>query len=128
MNDYPLIRLGIIGCGNVLEAYMPQCQKLRARRLAEVTIACGREAQRERALVLGVPHFTTNESEVLTSREVDMVIVLTSMPEHARLALAALSAGKHVLMEKPLATNLKDAQNLLALAQQHRHYLVCAPF
>jgi len=122
------IRIGIIGCGNVLEAYMPQCDKLRTRRLAEVTIACGREAQRDRALALGIPRFTTEENEVLRSDDVDLVIVVTSMPEHARLAGAALRAGKHVLVEKPLATNLSDARNLLALAGEHQRHLVCAPF
>src|SRR2546425_4265446 len=121
-------RIGIIGCGNVLEAYMPQCDKLRTRGLAEVTIACGREAQRDRALLLGIPHFTTEENEVLRSDNVDLVIVVTSMPEHARLAGAALRAGKHVLVEKPLATNLNDARNLLALAGEHERHLVCAPF
>ena len=122
------VRLGIIGCGNVLEAYLPQCEKLHARRLAEVIIACGREPQRERALALGVPRFTTDEKEVLSSAEVDAVLVLTSMPEHARLAAAVLNAGKHVLVEKPLATNLEDAHKLLALAKQKRRHLVCAPF
>src|SRR5215510_8557910 len=84
------VRLGIVGCGNVLEAYLPQCEKLRARGLAEAVIACGREPQRERALALGVPRFTTQENEVLQSVDVDVVLVLTSMPGHARLAAAAL--------------------------------------
>src|SRR5882672_4184738 len=128
MNDSRPVRLGIIGCGNVLEAYLPQCEKLWALRRAKLVIACGREAQRERALALGAPRFTTEESEVLRSDEVDVVIVLTSMPEHARLAGAALNAGKHVLIEKPLATNLGDAQKLLALAKQQQRHLVCAPF
>ena len=107
---------------------MPQCEKLRARRLAEVTIACGREAQRGRALALGVPRFTTNERDVLMSGDVDLVIVLTSMPAHAKLASAALRADKHVLVEKPLATNLSEAQKLLALAKEQKRHLVCAPF
>src|SRR5262245_23183614 len=98
------IRIGIIGCGNVLEAYMPQCEKLRSRGLVEVRLACGRETQRQRALEVGVPRFTTDEKELLASVQVDLVIILTSMPEHARLAKAALSTGKHVLLEKPLAT------------------------
>ena len=122
------VGLGIIGCGNVLEAYMPQCEKLSLRRQAEVVLACGRETQRERTLALGVSRFTTDETELLESSEVDAVLVLTSMREHARLACAALNAGKHVLVEKPLATNLEDAHKLLELAKQKRRHLVCAPF
>ena len=128
MSNSSPIGLGIIGCGNVLEAYLPQCEKLQARCLGRVVKACGRVTQRERALHLGVPHFTTDENEVLNSSEVDVVLILTSMPEHARLAGAALRAGKHVLVEKPLATNLNDAQQLVALAEKQKRHLICAPF
>jgi predicted dehydrogenase len=122
------VRLGIIGCGNVLGAYLPQCHKLQQRGLAEIVIAAGRPAQRERALASGVPRFTTNADTVITSREVDLVLVLTSMSEHARLARAALETGKHILVEKPLATSLEDAMSLVALAKRSRSHLLCAPF
>jgi len=123
-----LIRLGIIGCGNVLEAYAPQCERLRAGGLAELVVACGRESQRKRAAALGVPRFTTREADVLGSPDVDVVVILASMPQHARLARAALEAGQHVLLEKPLATRFADARELLALAERKQRRLVCAPF
>src|SRR5215475_1197199 len=119
------LRLGIIGCGNVLDAYTTQCEKLRTRGQAELIIGCGREPQRARALDLGLPHFTTQEKDVLSSADLDVVIVLTSMNEHARVARAAMEAGKHVLLEKPLATNLDDAHKLVALAKERRLHLVC---
>ena len=122
------VRLGIIGCGNVLDAYLPQCHKLQQRRLAKIVLAAGRPAQQERALASGVPRFTTNADDVLTSPEVDLVIILTSMPEHARLARAALEAGKHVLVEKPLATSLDDAEALVDLAKHSHGWLIAAPF
>src|SRR5262249_55104361 len=122
------VRLGIIGCGNVLDAYMTQCDKLRTRAQAELIIGCGREGQRERALELGLSTFTTQEKDVLSSPDIDVVIILTSMNEHARVARAAIEAGKHVLLEKPLATNLEDAQKLVTLARERRCRLVCAPF
>lgn len=122
------VRLGIIGCGSVLDAYLPQCRKLRQRGLAELVLAAGRGAQKDRALALGAPSFTTNADDVLKSSEVDLVLILTSMNEHARLASAALEAGKHVLVEKPLATSLADAASLVAVAKRSRAHLVCAPF
>jgi len=122
------IRLGIIGCGNVLEAYVPQCERLQAQGRAELLVACGRSSQRDRASALGVARFSTDESEVLRDPRIDVVIILTSMPEHARLAAGALETGKHVLIEKPLATNLEDARMLLKLADQCKRHLVCAPF
>jgi predicted dehydrogenase len=127
MTDRP-INIGIIGCGNVLEAYVPQCEKLQRRGLAGLVCACGRKSQRERALAMGVPKFVTDERSVLDDSDVDLVLVLTSMPEHARVACAALSAGKHVVLEKPLATTLPEAAEVVALAKRHNRQLVCAPF
>src|SRR5687768_4013262 len=111
-SDKPL-RLGVIGCGNVLSAYRTVIDKLRARGDAEVTLACGREGQRQTACGgLHTLHFTTEAQEVIDAPDVDIVLILTSMSEHARLARAALAAGKHVLVEKPLATSLEDAKDL----------------
>lgn len=112
----------------MLEAYLPQCEKLQARGLAEVIVACGREGQRDRALALGVPQFTARSEDVINSAEVDLVVVLTSMPQHAPVARAALEAGKHVLLEKPIATTIEEARELVALARTQKRHLVCAPF
>jgi predicted dehydrogenase len=124
----PPVQLGIIGCGNVLEAYLPQCEKLQQRGLAQVVAACGRSQQKERALALGAPAFVTREEAIFENSGIELVLILASMPEHARLARAALLAGKHVVIEKPLATNLTDAAELIQLARQQKKLLVPAPF
>jgi predicted dehydrogenase len=123
------VRIGIIGCGNVLSAYRASLDKLRMRGMAETVMACGRAAQRAAAChELGMQRFTTEAQEVIASPEVDVVLILTSMTEHARLARAALEAGKHVLVEKPLATSLDEAKSLTELAVRSPGRLVCAPF
>lgn len=123
------VRLAVIGCGNVLSAYRAAIDKLRARGAVTVALACGREIQRTSACdALTTTRFTTRPEDVFTSPEVDAVLVLTSMSEHARLARAALEAGKHVLVEKPLATTLDEANGLVALARRSAGRLVCAPF
>src|SRR5439155_8670259 len=123
------VRLGMIGCGNVLSAYRTEIDKLRVKGLVELALACGRASQRETACAeLGLEHFTTDEREVIDSPGIDLVLILTSMPEHARLARAALEAGKHVLLEKPLATTLEEAKTVVALAKRSSTRLVCAPF
>jgi predicted dehydrogenase len=121
-------RLGLIGCGNVLGAYQACIDKLRDRGAADVVMACGREHQRAAACAaLRIKQFTTEASEVISSPKVDLVVILTSMNEHARLARAALEAGKHVFLEKPLATSLEEATALVALARRSPGRLVCAP-
>lgn len=123
------IRLGLIGCGNVLSAYRASIDKLRLRGLAEIALACGREGQRERArLELGTERFVTDARQVIESPGVDLVLILASMREHVRLAQAALEAGKHVLVEKPFATSLEEAASLVALAKRSSGLLICAPF
>lgn len=122
------IHIGIIGAGNVLEAYVPQCDKLAAKGKARLMMICGRENQRARAQALGVPQFTTTERDVFENPQIDLVMVLASMPEHARLVHAALHAGKHVFVEKPLSTDFQEATQLVALAAKTGRELVCAPF
>jgi predicted dehydrogenase len=124
------VRVGIIGCGSVMQGpYMAQLERLRGRGEAEAVIACDLDAGR-RALVQGrfrIPTFTTDPDEVIGHEAVDLVLVLTSIAAHGSLAAAALRAGKHVLVEKPMATDLTAGRELLDLARAHDRLLVCAP-
>jgi predicted dehydrogenase len=63
-------------------------------------------------------------AEVLDDPAVEAVVIATPPQSHFALAKAALEAGKHVLVEKPLATNLADAQELAALAQDEELVLM----
>jgi len=57
---------------------------------------------------------------VIASREVDLVSIVTPPSEHREMALAALAAGKHVLCEKPTALNAGEAAELVAAAHANR--------
>jgi predicted dehydrogenase len=120
------VRIGVIGCGSVLEQYVAEAARLRGR--AEIVIACGRPHQRTAVAAFGIPRFTTDSEEVLGSREVELVLVLTSPRSHGPLARAALEAGKHVLVEKPMAATLEEARELVALAEKSPGLLLPAPF
>src|SRR5262249_30891218 len=103
-SDLQPVRIGIIGCGNVLSAYWPVAEKLKYRGLAEVVAACGREKQRDLVInQLRIGKFTTDYRELIDTAEIDLVVILTSMNEHGPITRASLEAGKHVLVEKPLA-------------------------
>lgn len=123
------VQIGIAGCGNVLGAYLSLAARLRHAGLADVAALCGRNHQREAALA-GWPaaEFVSDYAALLARKDIDVVVLLTPMSEHASMAKAALCAGKHVLVEKPVATTLGEANELLVVAGSSGRHLVCAPF
>lgn len=128
VHDVSPVRIAIAGCGNVLGAYLPVIEQLCRQRLGELVALCGREKHRERASELGIPGFHADYDEMLQREDVDVVVILTPMLTHASMTRAALEAGKHVLVEKPPATNLVEGRELVALARASGRHLVCAPF
>jgi predicted dehydrogenase len=59
-------------------------------------------------------------NDILSSRDVDAVHICTPNETHHKFCLAALDAGKHVLLEKPMAQSARDAWELVGVAE-HRH-------
>jgi len=123
------VRVGVIGCGSVMAHYMRLAEQLSCRGLAEVVAACDINPEKRRRMrdQYGVERFTTNYREVVEMADVDLVLVLTSMGEHGEITRAALAAGKHVLVEKPMAVTLEEAAHIVELAQTSAGYLVPAP-
>jgi predicted dehydrogenase len=126
------VRIGIVGCGNVMDgAYMPAIRKLNLfQQEVEVTAACHTSRDRcEKILTKwGIGIFTDDYRELCHSKDVDLVLVLTSMQAHGTIVSEALEAGKHVLVEKPMATTLAEAEKVLQVARQTPGNLACAPF
>lgn len=65
----------------------------------------------------GIPHWTLDLEEAMAQPDVEAVILATPTPMHAQQAMQALNAGKHVLVEIPMADNFADAQALVQLQQ-----------
>jgi predicted dehydrogenase len=125
------IRIGIVGCGVVMRyPYTRQIRRLRANDAPiAVTRACDINPAAEAVVRqrFGAIPFDTDYRKVVEADDVDLVLVLTSMAEHAPIAGAALRAGKHVLVEKPMATTLDDAAALMEVAQHSPGLLLPAP-
>jgi predicted dehydrogenase len=67
----------------------------------------------------------TSLSRLLARDDVDAVAIATPAATHKPIAVAALAAGKHVLVEKPLATSVSDARDMVAAAQDRGLTLMC---
>jgi predicted dehydrogenase len=111
-----VIRLGIVGCGRVAEErHLPSLLRLPEVRVvatADLDVArSNRLADRFGAAVrLG------DYRALMERRDVDAVAILTPTQSHAEIALAAIEAGKHVLVEKPLALSLAECDRLIESA------------
>ena len=66
----------------------------------------------------------TSLAEALTTVSADAVLITASLPGHVPSARAALLADKHVLMEKPFAPTVAEAQELIELAAKHKRLLM----
>ncbi len=76
-------------------------------------------SRRPKAEALGLRWYDSPEA-VLLDRDIQAVFIATNNASHASLAERALKAGKHVLVEKPMATRLADARRLVGLARKRR--------
>lgn len=99
-------------------------------RSKDVTVAaCVDMSPASLALVqskLGVPpeQCFASIDEALAATECDAVVITAGLAAHIPLALAALAAGKHVLVEKPFAPTVEAAQQAIAAAEQHGRILM----
>jgi predicted dehydrogenase len=130
LNPEP-VRVGIVGCGNVMDgAYMPVLERLQHK--GAVRVVAASHTSRERCQKIldkwSIPKYFDRYQDLCRSAEVDVVVVLTSMKQHGEIVRESLLAGKNVLVEKPLATSLEEAADLVALARESAGYLISAPF
>ncbi|MEN9938688.1 MAG: hypothetical protein RLZZ387_5267 [Chloroflexota bacterium] len=125
------VRIGIVGCGSVMRGpYTNQIRRMLARGMnIKVTRAADTVADREGIVRerFGEIPFSTDYRSVTEADDVDLVLVLTAMQAHGQIAKAALQAGKHCLVEKPMAPTLEEGAELLALAQRSEKILHPAP-
>ncbi len=124
--DTKRIRTGLIGCGSVSNAYLPVLTKCP---FVEVVSLCDirPERARKQAEKFKVAHHYPHIDEMLAGEPFEFLIDLTDMQEHEHLNRQALSAGKHVWSEKPIANSLAAGQELLRIARQHNRRLWGAP-
>jgi predicted dehydrogenase len=117
--------VGIVGCGNISGIYLEAGKKWEILNIAACADIDLERAQAQ-AAKYGVPK-AGSVAELLADPSIDIVINLTIPAAHAEVALAALSAGKSVYNEKPLALDREQARQMLDLAREKGLRVGCAP-
>ena len=126
------LRVGLIGYRFMGRAHSnawrqaPRFFNLKAN--VELQTICGRHAAGVQAarVQLGWQKSATDWHEIVESPLIDIVDIVTPTNFHAEMAIAAVKNGKHVLCEKPLALNLKQAEAMFAAANKAKVvHMVC---
>jgi predicted dehydrogenase len=120
------VRTGVIGCGSVSHQYLPQLTK---SPFTEVVSLC--DIRYERAQKQGekfqVRNTYPNIDAMLAGEAFEFLVDLTDMQQHEGINRRALTAGKHLWSEKPIANSLTAGQELLRLAKEKNVRLWGAP-
>ena len=117
------INIGVIGCGywgpNLLRNFAEN-------ETAQLRWICDLDEQRLASMSRRYPmaQTTTDYRAVVNDPLVDAVAVVTPVATHYPVAKELLRAGKHVLLEKPLAATAREAEELIELAEQNRRSLM----
>ncbi|MFC9432063.1 Gfo/Idh/MocA family protein [Streptomyces sp. NPDC056987] len=118
-------RIGILGAGNISGRYVEGLRtfpELDVVRIADVDTARAERAAADHA----IPAWG-NDTELLDDDRVEIVVNITPPRFHAETVIAALRAGKHVYVEKPLAATVEEAREVLETAADSGRLLGSAP-
>jgi predicted dehydrogenase len=123
------VGVGFVGSGSVLWAYLRALDSLVARGVAWEGPISARRPETWPEILRRRPgaHIVSDAAGVIDS-DVDIVAVLTPPSSHAEIAMAALDAGKHVLVEKPFGITRPEAEEVVGLAADRALYAMAAPF
>jgi predicted dehydrogenase len=118
-----MVRIAVIGLGywgpNLVRNFHSAAGE-------NLRICCDRDVERARAIARSYPsvRIETDPEAVFRDPEIEAVAVATPVATHFDLAKAALNAGKSVLVEKPLAATVAQAEELVRLARKKRRVLM----
>jgi len=118
-----MIRIGLVGCGHWGPNYLRVLQFMDG---VEAASACDREKAALDKIKKQYPPLetVTDFSALLALPEVNAVIIATPASTHYKLVKQSLEAGKHTLVEKPLALSAREADELVRLADEKKRILM----
>lgn len=107
------VGFGLVGAGNIARwAHLPALKKCDGAQLVGVVSANGAKGK-ALASRFGARFASTDLEAILTSKDVDVVMIASRNQSHAKQALSALAAGKHVFIEKPMAVTAAECRDIV---------------
>ena len=107
------MKIGIVGCGKVAKGmHIPALLKVKGIEVAAVCDIDEGEAKRT-AKMFGIDRSYTDLSDLLKREDLEMVDICTPPQMHAPMAIQAMEEGCHVLLEKPMTSNVGEADEIL---------------
>jgi predicted dehydrogenase len=108
------MRLAIVGCGLI------GCKRAAAAAGHQIAVVCDRDEGRARELAEITKARAAADWHEAIRADVDAVVVATTHDQLAAIAIGAIEAGRHVLVEKPAGRTLAEAQAIAAAATKHK--------
>ncbi len=110
------MRIGLVGCGEIARVHVPFILQDKKHSIVGV---CDEEQAKAETLArrFRIEKTYANFAQLLDEQRPDVVHILTPPQTHAALALQAMEAGCHVLVEKPMALSLDEADAMIAAAR-----------
>ncbi len=113
------VRWGLIGCGDIARKRVARAiqDQPRSRLLA----ACRRDETKLRGFCqsFGIERAYRQDTDLLADADVDAIYIATPVAQHLPQTLAAAAAGKHVLVEKPMARTVAECDRMIAACREH---------
>jgi len=117
-----VVRVALVGAGNVAQGHLAGLAEQPT--IEVVGILDGDRARAEdKATAFGIPRLYDSWEQLLADGTVDCVGLLLPHDLHERFTVEALTAGKHVVCEKPLGTTITSCDRMLATAERHGRHL-----
>jgi len=119
MKNVRMIRLGIVGCGDVTQSrHLPALRRVSGVKVSALSDINPARLERVAGQFDAMQRYT-DYRQLIEAVEVDAVAVCVPPQLHAEVTLAAIEAGKHVFIEKPLALSLEECDLLRERAAAH---------
>ncbi len=117
------LRVALVGAGNLARwTHLPNLKKIPGARLQAVYSASGARGK-SYARRFGAAYCCSDYQEILNDGDIDVVMILSRNQHHADQAIAALKAGKHVFLEKPMALTEEECRRLCGAVADSAHHL-----